>query len=169
MNGVIADRLIARNATRPQATRYAETSRHRIRINRHKRYFGFSKIEAAIRHRSIDGPARQHEDVGSMMAFQAAAKKLELIVDVHPDVPQHVKGDSQRIRQCLINLVGNAIKFTREGEVAISVSVASTVKDRMRVRFAVSDTGIGISADTLNGLFKPFTQADAQPSSLRRH
>jgi two-component system sensor histidine kinase/response regulator len=81
-------------------------------------------------------------------------------------VPQHVTGDPQRIRQCLINLVGNAIKFTRDGEVAITVSMPPVIGDRPRVRFAVRDTGIGISAETLNNLFKPFTQADA---STTRH
>jgi two-component system sensor histidine kinase/response regulator len=128
----------------------------------------FSKIEAGkLEIDSIDMNLRGNiEDVGSMMAFQAAAKKLELIVDVHPDVPQHVTGDPQRIRQCLINLVGNAIKFTREGEVAIIVRVTNDEAEQMRIRFEVRDTGIGVSDEALQNLFKPFTQADA---STTRH
>jgi len=129
----------------------------------------FSKIEAGkLDIERIDMDLRSNvEDVGSMMAFQAAAKKLELIVDMAPEVPQHVIGDPQRIRQCLINMVGNAIKFTRAGEVSIKISIKDDIDvATTRVRFEVRDTGIGISADTLSNLFKPFTQADA---STTRH
>ena len=83
----------------------------------------FSKIEAGkLDIEAIELDLRGNvEDVGGMMAFQAAAKNLELVVHVHPDVPERVIGDPQRIRQCLINLVGNAIKFTRAGEIVIEV------------------------------------------------
>ena len=84
----------------------------------------FSKIEAGkLDIEAIELDLRSNvEDVGAMMAFQAAAKNLELVVHVHPDVPDRVIGDPQRMRQCLINLVGNAIKFTRTGEIVIEVS-----------------------------------------------
>ena len=128
----------------------------------------FSKIEAGkldIETLEMDVPANV-EEVGSVMAFQAAAKNLELIVNVHPDVPRHMLGDPQRIRQCLINLIGNAIKFTRSGEIVCEVSVRERSAAGVRLRFAVRDTGIGIAPGTLNSLFEPFVQAD---SSTTRH
>lgn len=128
----------------------------------------FSKIEAGkldIERLEMDLPANV-EDIGSIMAFQAAAKNLELIVNVHPDVPRHVLGDPQRIRQCLINLIGNAIKFTRSGEIVCELGLTERGADGVHVRFAVRDTGIGIAAETLESLFQPFTQAD---SSTTRH
>jgi two-component system sensor histidine kinase/response regulator len=128
----------------------------------------FSKIEAGkLDIESIELDLRGNvEDVGSMMAFQAAAKNLELVVHVHPDVPDRVLGDPQRIRQCLINLVGNAIKFTREGEIVIEVSMVGRRDGQAIVQFQVRDTGIGIAADTMKTLFQPFVQADA---STTRH
>jgi PAS domain S-box-containing protein len=126
----------------------------------------FSKIEAGrldIESLEMDLPGNV-EEVGSVMAFQAAAKNLELIVHVHPDVPRHVLGDPQRIRQCLINLIGNAIKFTRSGEIVCEVNVVRGATDRLR--FTVRDTGIGIAPDALGSLFEPFVQAD---SSTTRH
>jgi PAS domain S-box-containing protein len=128
----------------------------------------FSKIEAGkldIELLEMDVPGNV-EEVGSVMAFQAAAKNLELIVNVHPDVPRHVLGDPQRIRQCLINLIGNAIKFTRAGEIVCEVSVREQEDARVTLRFSVRDTGIGIAPDAVQGLFEPFVQAD---SSTTRH
>jgi len=128
----------------------------------------FSKIEAGkldIEYIDMDLPGNI-EDIGATMAFQAAAKSLELIVNVHPDVPTRVLGDPQRIRQCLINLLGNAIKFTREGEITAEVSVVGREEGRVRTRFEVRDTGIGIAPQTLEALFEPFVQAD---SSTTRH
>jgi two-component system, sensor histidine kinase and response regulator len=128
----------------------------------------FSKIEAGkLEVECIDMEVRSNvDDVGAMMAFQAAAKGLQLLVNVHGDVPERVLGDPQRIRQCLINLVGNAIKFTTSGEVMIDASVRSERDDRVWVRFEVRDSGIGISQQVLDKLFQPFTQAD---SSTTRH
>jgi len=100
------------------------------------------------------------EDVGSTLAFQAAAKGLELIVNVHPDVPMQVIGDPQRIRQCLINLIGNAIKFTKAGEIAVEVCRHGGSEDAPVIRFEVRDTGIGIAPKALDTLFQPFVQAD---------
>ncbi|MBC7984575.1 MAG: PAS domain-containing protein, partial [Candidatus Obscuribacterales bacterium] len=128
----------------------------------------FSKIEAGkLEIESIETDLRGNvEDVGAMMAFQASAKTLELIVNVEPTVPQHVLGDPQRIRQCLINLVGNAIKFTRSGEVVIDVRCVGEADGKVITRFEVRDTGIGIGNEALKNLFQPFTQAD---SSTTRH
>src|SRR5262249_15823739 len=128
----------------------------------------FSKIEAGkldIEHLEMDLRA-QVEEVGSMMALQAAAKQLELIVNVHPEVPERVMGDPQRVRQCLINLLGNAIKFTRHGEIVIEVCTVGQQNGKVLTHFEVKDTGIGIAPKTLNTLFQPFVQAD---SSTTRH
>jgi two-component system, sensor histidine kinase and response regulator len=128
----------------------------------------FSKIEAGkLDIEAIDMDlAGNVEDVGAIMAFQAAAKHIELIVNVRPEVPERVLGDPQRIRQCLINLLGNAIKFTRQGEIVTELSVVGEREGRPLVRFEVRDTGIGISAQTVETLFQPFVQAD---SSTTRH
>lgn len=128
----------------------------------------FSKIEAGkleIERVEFD-PRTTVEDIGAIMAFQAAAKNLELIVNVHPDIPEHVMGDPQRLRQCLLNLVGNAIKFTQHGEVIVEVSSLAQLQGRAVVHFEVRDTGIGIAPDALERLFQPFTQADS--STTRR-
>jgi PAS domain S-box-containing protein len=101
------------------------------------------------------------DEVVSTVALQAAAKGLELIVNVRPEVPERVFGDPQRIRQCLLNLMGNAIKFTAKGEVVVEVCSPGRRNGRSLVHFEVRDTGIGIPADALSTLFNPFTQADS--------
>ena len=128
----------------------------------------FSKIEAGkldIEHLELDLRSNV-DDVGSIMAFQAAAKSLELVVNVRPEVPERVFGDPQRIRQCLLNLVGNAIKFTPSGEVVLEVCCVGRQDGRALVHFEVRDTGIGIPLESLDRLFQPFTQADS--STTRR-
>ena len=128
----------------------------------------FSKIEAGkldIDVVNMNLP-RTVEDAASIMAFQATTKNLKFGVRVHPDVPRHVMGDPQRIRQCLLNLVGNAIKFTNVGEVAVEVSKTGERDGLALIRFEVRDTGIGIAPETIPSLFQPFVQADA---STTRH
>ncbi|MFL6551350.1 MAG: response regulator, partial [Povalibacter sp.] len=123
----------------------------------------FSKIEAGkldIEDLEFDLNLNVDE-VASTMAFQAAAKGLELVVNVRPEVPERVFGDPQRIRQCLLNLVGNAIKFTHQGEVVVEVCSPGRRNGRALVHFEVRDTGIGIPPDALVTLFNPFTQADS--------
>jgi two-component system, sensor histidine kinase and response regulator len=127
----------------------------------------FSKIEAGkLELESIELDLRANvEDVGSAMAFQAATKGLELIVNVEPQITGRVLGDPQRLRQCLVNLVGNAIKFTKDGEIVIEVRDRSS-GGKPLTYFEVRDTGIGIAEKTLDSLFQPFVQAD---SSTTRH
>ncbi|APG45523.1 hybrid sensor histidine kinase/response regulator [Phaeobacter porticola] len=91
---------------------------------------------------------------------QAQEKGITLTLDVAPDVPQMVNGDDRRLRQILLNLVGNAVKFTETGGVRVELSTARA-GDRLRLRFAVSDTGIGIAHDKLDHVFERFSQADA--------
>ena len=100
------------------------------------------------------------------LALQAEEAGLELLCDVGHDVPEMVSGDPTRMRQILLNLVGNAIKFTRKGEVAVRVELVSKQDQQYIVRFTVSDTGIGIPHEKQRLIFDPFTQAD---TSTTRH
>ncbi len=122
----------------------------------------YSKIEAGkLELERIEMDLRAHvEEVASTQAAAAAAKKLELVVDVAADLPERVLGDPGRLRQALANLVSNAIKFTAAGEVSIHVGRdRGPVKDL--IRFSVRDTGIGLTAGQQAKLFRPFAQADA--------
>jgi signal transduction histidine kinase/CheY-like chemotaxis protein len=100
------------------------------------------------------------DDVVETNTFAATEKGLELVAVVSRDVPLDVVGDSNRLRQILVNLIGNAVKFTLEGEVILSVSVEPKVSGEPEIRFEVSDTGIGIPREQQNRLFESFTQAD---------
>jgi signal transduction histidine kinase/CheY-like chemotaxis protein len=128
----------------------------------------FSKIEAGkLDIERLEFDVRELvDDVGAIMAFQASAKELELVVHVRADVPRRVLGDPQRIRQCLLNLVGNAVKFTQHGQVVLDVCPVVEGDDRVGIKFSVHDTGIGIATSVLDRLFMPFTQADT--STTRR-
>src|SRR2546422_9721210 len=97
----------------------------------------------------------------SLLAVRAREKHLELLADVTPEVPRAVRGDPTRLRQVLMNLIGNAIKFTEQGEVVVSVTTALASDDRVQLRFAVRDTGIGIAPEHIGTVFKEFTQADS--------
>ncbi len=101
------------------------------------------------------------DDVAGMMAVRAYDKGLVLGCVVAPDVPSALQGDPGRLRQILINLTGNAIKFTAQGEVVIRVSIISEMPGEVRLRFAVQDTGIGIPADKIGRLFGKFSQVDS--------
>ena len=127
-----------------------------------------SKIEAgklALEERDFDIHSCL-ESVTELLFPKAAEKGLELTCLVDGRVPSRLRGDSARLRQILINLVGNAIKFTRRGEVAIAVDLQPPEGADRRLRVSVRDTGIGIPADGMKRLFKPFTQVDA--STTRR-
>ena len=100
------------------------------------------------------------EETGQMIAGRALEKGLELICQVSPEVPLQIQGDPTRLRQVLVNLLGNAIKFTERGEVALKVSTESEGDQTKRVRFAVRDTGIGISPEAKRHIFEAFRQAD---------
>lgn len=101
------------------------------------------------------------EEILKTFALRAEEKGLELLCDIAPEVPESVQGDSSRLRQIIVNLVGNAIKFTHEGEVALRVELDKEDHDIRVVRFTVTDTGIGISSEKQKFIFDPFTQADS--------
>jgi two-component system, sensor histidine kinase and response regulator len=103
----------------------------------------------------------------STFGVQAHSKGVELIARIAPGVPSHLIGDPMRIRQILINFIGNAIKFTEQGEVVLEVSPDSNAGDPTRLRFAVRDTGIGIPSNKLKAIFSNFTQADS--STTRKY
>jgi PAS domain S-box-containing protein len=127
-----------------------------------------SKIEAgemSLEDEPFDLPELVR-DLGQMLAPQALAKGIELIVQCAAAVPRIVKGDASRLRQILTNLLGNSIKFTGTGHVELKVSCTEQSSDRIRLRCTVQDTGIGIETAALARLFTPFTQADA--STTRR-
>jgi len=105
-------------------------------------------------------------DALKTVALRADEKNLELIKSVHPEVPAKVIGDPARLRQLLLNLLGNAIKFTAEGEITVEISVVDPAAQPARLLFAVTDTGIGIPSGKLDSIFMPFEQADG--STTRR-
>ncbi len=122
----------------------------------------FSKIEAG--HLDMERVPFLLSDVidtvTSYVGPQGETKGIELLVDVAPDVPPQLVGDPHRLSQILLNLCGNAVKFTEKGEVELRVSVESRDQTAARMRFAVRDTGIGLTEEQIARLFRPFTQAD---------
>jgi signal transduction histidine kinase/CheY-like chemotaxis protein len=128
----------------------------------------FSKVEAGkLELEQLDVDLRDtFEDVARLLSIQAHAKGLELTAQIDAKLPDLVKGDAGRIRQILLNLAGNAIKFTAQGEVALEIKVLGTDESGTTVRCEVRDTGIGIPADRLGSLFAPFMQVDT--STTRR-
>src|SRR3984893_4362772 len=128
----------------------------------------FSKIEARkLDIDAIDFDVRYAvDDTLRSLAPRAHSKGLELACQVAPDVPPALRGDPSRLRQILLNLIGNAVKFTETGEVVVRVECGPVEAERVIVTFTVSDTGIGIPREKHASIFDPFTQADA--STTRR-
>ncbi len=122
----------------------------------------FSKIEAnRLELESIPFSLRACvEDVAYSMANRAQIKGVELICYIHPDLHFDLLGDPARLRQILVNLTGNAIKFTRQGEITIRAEPVQEALEGIRVRFSVSDTGVGIPVERLGAVFERFTQVD---------
>ena len=129
----------------------------------------FSKIEAG---KFVLDPVEfdVRDEVGDalkLLSVRAHQKGLELAFHVAPDVPSQLVGDAARLRQVIINLVGNALKFTERGEVIVRVTIDSRTEQDTVLHVAVSDTGIGIPADKLAAIFDPFMQADS--STTRKY
>ncbi|MGD0980641.1 MAG: response regulator [Solirubrobacteraceae bacterium] len=171
MNGVIGmnDLLLTTELDREQR-RYAEqvasSSQHMVAII--DDILDISKIETG----RIELDVRDfdlHETIDQACAparADALAKHLELNLELDPQLPQRVRGDSTRVRQVLMSLAANAVKFTVEGSVTVRVSVAAP-GDGGRIRFEVLDTGIGVEESMLERMFEPFMQADV--STTRKY
>jgi PAS domain S-box-containing protein len=129
----------------------------------------FSKIEAGrLELEPIEFLLRDSlGDTIKALALRAHKKQLELACRIHADVPDALIGDPGRLRQVVVNLVGNAIKFTEQGEVVVSVAVESQTTAEVCLHFAVRDTGIGIPVEKQQSIFEPFVQADG--SMTRKH
>ncbi len=129
----------------------------------------FSKIEAG--RMELDNrpmPLRKTiEDALELLSPRACEKGLEISCKIHRDVPDWVEGDPDRLRQVLVNLLGNAVKFTERGTVAVEVSLEQTGAEKATVRFEVRDTGPGIPRERMDRLFRLFSQVDS--SSTRRY
>jgi signal transduction histidine kinase/CheY-like chemotaxis protein len=123
----------------------------------------FSKIEARkLKLEMLDFDLSSAlEETVDMLAISARLKGLQLVCRIDPEVPLFLRGDMGRLRQILINLGGNAVKFTSNGEIIIHVSLERDAERDATIRFSVSDTGIGIPADHWKHLFTPFTQLDS--------
>ncbi len=129
----------------------------------------FSKIEAGklmVEHISFDLPRVISESLKTL-AMRAHEKHIELVCDISSDLPRHVIGDPSRIRQVLLNLVGNAIKFTDKGEIAVIAKLHTSQQGKITAHIAVRDTGIGIAPDKQQIIFDAFSQEDT--STTRRY
>ncbi len=129
----------------------------------------FSKIEAGkIELETIDFDLRTVvEGITDTLSHRASTKGLELAYLIHPEVPVFLRGDPVRLRQILMNLGGNAVKYTEKGEVVIQVELQEETSDRVNVLFSVTDTGIGIPDDNQTKIFESFTQVDG--STTRKY
>ncbi len=172
MNGVIgmSDLLLETPLTAEQR-KYVETiiSSGRNLLRLINDILDFSKIEAnRLDMENIDFDLLSLlEDVTEMLGLEAHEKGLELTLYPEINLPRLVTGDPSRIRQVLINLIGNAIKFTSSGEIIVRASVEKDVPGELSLCFSIADTGIGIPEDRIESIFAPFTQGDG--SMIRKY
>ncbi|MGE4559029.1 MAG: PAS domain S-box protein, partial [Desulfobulbus sp.] len=171
MNAILGfAHLIKRDPLSPQQThqldKLAVASRHLLHVIND--ILDISKIEANKTTLDINDfePARVVDQVCGIIADKVAEKNIELRVDLH-HIPKVLRGDGPHLGQILLNLLGNAVKFTDRGVIDITASVCEERPDKVVLRFAVADTGIGMNQDQLGRVFKPFEQGDA--STTRRY
>ncbi len=126
----------------------------------------FSKIEAGRMEVASEAFALRAavDGVSRMLSPKARQKNVEFEISVSDDIPDHLLGDPMRLRQVLINLLGNSLKFTDDGKIRLAIALAAQGHDRVRLLFEVQDTGIGISQDQQKSIFEAFRQADGSAS-----
>jgi PAS domain S-box-containing protein len=172
MNGVLGmTELLLETGLTPTQRKYAETVQRSGKnlLGIINDVLDFSKIEAGkleLEHVEMDLRGTV-EDVIELLAERAHVKGLELACNIPPEIPTTVRGDPLRLGQILTNLAGNAIKFTEHGAVVVSVALMTEAGKEVTLRFEVTDTGTGISAEAQTRIFDDFAQADG--STTRKH
>jgi two-component system, sensor histidine kinase len=123
----------------------------------------YSRIESGRLHleESFFDPGNTVMLVCDLMELNAAKKGIQIIHQIAPDVPRLIRGDEGRLRQVLLNLIGNAVKFTASGSITVSFAIQSITADHQLLEFSIEDTGIGIREEQISKLFKPFSQGDS--------
>lgn len=165
LNGIIGlNRLALQTDLNPRQRDYLQKvgSSSELLLDIINGILDFSKIESGqLKIESIDFKLDTILDrIGHLLEQKAAEKGLELLIEADPGIPEKLEGDPLRLEQILINLSNNAIKFTDRGEVTISVIVSNETEHSCKLRFAVKDTGIGLTGEQKKRIFQSFTQAD---------
>ena len=172
MNAIIGmTNLLLETPLAPEQKEYAQTINYSadVLLSIINDILDFSKIEAGkLTLEQIDFDLIKNiESTIDLVYLSAIKKNLEIILQISTDIPNFTNGDPVRLRQILLNLINNAIKFTEKGEINITVDLLSETEDNLKLLFKIKDTGIGITEENVNKLFKSFSQVDA--STTRKY